>query len=256
MEDLTILWLDDQRDPEKYFLKAEKDIKKGVGNGAQMRNTKFYNENIFNNYNVNFVWVKNLDEFSNYITENGLPEFISYDRDLTPKGWDGSKGNFPDGLDCVNWLKEYCEENGLKIPRSFVHSANWKHVPELQLALGTAALHQPYSFTAPSGKIKTVDENVKKNKKIHLTENQLKKIVENSVKRVLNEGYYGGILNVLSEKLFTASKMANELAKTIKQNGIGKNNPNIYRTKLGFIKYNIETVENILNKERPNYDEF
>ena len=87
-EQLTILWLDDQREPYNYFSAMEKDKKKNKElSDAGRRNDVFYNENIFNQYDVTFKWVKNIDEFSNYIMHNGLPEFISFDRDLTPKGW-------------------------------------------------------------------------------------------------------------------------------------------------------------------------
>ena len=84
--------------------------------------------------NVKFVWVKNFDEFKEYIEENGLPKFISFDRDLK-KGNGIEKGNkYPDGEDCAKWLKEYCEKHNKQLPNYFVHSANpngRKNIPEI-----------------------------------------------------------------------------------------------------------------------------
>ena len=53
MENLEILWLDDQRDPIKYFKK-----KPNEKNETLTRNFNFYN-NLFKQYDVNFTWVKN-----------------------------------------------------------------------------------------------------------------------------------------------------------------------------------------------------
>ena len=114
---LTILWLDDDRDPNVY-------LKKKSVSGAFLRTSDFYNKKIFNKYDVDFVWCRNFDEFTDYIKKNGLPEFISFDRDLKkgnkiPKGTD-----YPDGEDCAKWLVDYCKKNHKKLPKYFVHSAN------------------------------------------------------------------------------------------------------------------------------------
>lgn len=144
MNDLTILWLDDKREPYKYFAKIAKDKEKNKPiSGAGMRNSTFYDNNIFNKYNVTFDWVKNLDEFSNYIQRNGIPQFVSFDRDLTPKGWKQTHNEpFPDGIACAKWLKQYCQETNQQMPRCFVHSANTKQIPELEKELGDAAYQQ------------------------------------------------------------------------------------------------------------------
>lgn len=144
MTDLTILWLDDKREPYDYFAKIEKQKAKNKPiSGAGLRNSTFYDNNIFNKYNVKFEWVKNLDEFSHYIQTNGMPEFISFDRDLTPKGWSKTHYEaFPDGLACIQWLKKYCQETNQCLPKCFVHSANTKRIPEMEAELGSAALQQ------------------------------------------------------------------------------------------------------------------
>ena len=117
MKNLTILWLDDERDPEVY-------LKQKSNSGAFLRTSEFYKKNIFNKYDVSFIWCRNYDEFTKHIEKNGLPEFISFDRDLKkgnkiPQGTD-----YPDGEDCAKWLKDYCKKHGKKLPKYFVHSAN------------------------------------------------------------------------------------------------------------------------------------
>lgn len=170
-KELTVLWVDDVRDPYKYFQEIERCRKKNKPiSGAGLRNSTFYENNIFNNYDVTFKWVKNIDEFSSYIENNGIPQFISFDRDLTPKGWKEShKEDFPDGLACIKWLKNYCNKTNQEMPKCFVHSANKKHIPKMEAELGDRALCQ------------TMGEKHK------ITEDDLKTMVKESVKRVLNE---------------------------------------------------------------------
>lgn len=124
---LTILWLDDERDPEVY-------LKQKSTSGAFLRTSDFYKKNIFNKYDVDFVWCHNYDEFTDYIKKNGLPEFISFDRDLK-KGNKILKGtDYPDGEDCAKWLVDYCKKNHKKLPKYFVHSANkngQRNIPQI-----------------------------------------------------------------------------------------------------------------------------
>lgn len=61
--------------------------------------------------------VRNYDDFVNFITENGLPDEISFDHDLGEK-------DERTGYDAAKWLCEYCWDNGLPIPPWNVHSAN------------------------------------------------------------------------------------------------------------------------------------
>ena len=82
-----ILWLDDVRNPVLYGLKG-KDYK----------------------------WVKNSDEFVDYIENNLLPDEISFDHDL---GLDSF-----DGYWCAKWLVNYCIENDFNMPVLRSHSAN------------------------------------------------------------------------------------------------------------------------------------
>jgi len=56
MNELTILWLDDQRDPYRYFDKKSES-------SAFLRNKQFYDD-LIKQYNVNFVWVKNWERYT------------------------------------------------------------------------------------------------------------------------------------------------------------------------------------------------
>jgi len=108
MKNLTILWLDDIRDPERYFNKKN-------NSSTFIKNSNYYH-NLSTKYDINYVWVKNFDEFTNFIVTNGLPQFVSFDHDLGA----GKKK----GFDCAKWLVEYCRKNNKKLPKFYVHSAN------------------------------------------------------------------------------------------------------------------------------------
>ena len=84
---------------------------------------------------VEWTVVRNYNEFVKVITENGLPEFISFDHDLALehyahgqsllwKDFDYSKVKEPTGLACAVWLVDYCIEKNLPIPKFEVHSMN------------------------------------------------------------------------------------------------------------------------------------
>ena len=62
-----------------------------------------------------FDRVYNYEDFVEYITQNGLPDFISFDHDL---------GEDESGYDCAKYLVEYCIEHNLSLPKFSVHSQN------------------------------------------------------------------------------------------------------------------------------------
>lgn len=155
---LTILWLDDQRNPNKYF-----KVKKPQS-AVWVRNNDFYQNKIFNKYDVKFIWVKSFEEFVNYIETNGVPKFISFDNDLK-NGKMTVDGAVPNGEDCVKWLINYCNDNGLKLPKYYLHTANHKQRDVLN---------------------KLLKESVKM-KKVVLNEAKIKKIVRECLLNVLKE---------------------------------------------------------------------
>jgi hypothetical protein len=90
----TLLWLDDRRNP--------------------------FDENWYDLYcssfdRNNITWVKNFDEFVNYIEENGLPDYIGFDHDLGPG---------KSGYDCALYLTEYCLDEDYLPPKFFIQSDN------------------------------------------------------------------------------------------------------------------------------------
>lgn len=70
---------------------------------------------------MNVKWVKTYKEFTQFILENGLPSYISFDHDL---GDFDSEGNEKTGYDCAKWLVDYCLDNNLDLPKWYVHSGN------------------------------------------------------------------------------------------------------------------------------------
>ena len=70
---------------------------------------------IFKDEEVDVVWVKDYNEFVEYITENGLPDGICFDNDL---------GKKLEGYDCAKWLTEYCLDNKKPLPKYSIQSDN------------------------------------------------------------------------------------------------------------------------------------
>ena len=131
--DLTILWLDDRRNPNTYFTNPLST------SASAERNREFYNSHIFNKYKPHFVCVKNRTEFQNYIENHGLPDFVSFDHDVT------KDTNFQEynGRAIARWLVQYCKDTNQPLPKCFVHSANRKRIPEMEDILGIPHIPLP-----------------------------------------------------------------------------------------------------------------
>jgi hypothetical protein len=115
----TLIWLDDTRNP--------------------FENNWLVFSPIDQPYNV--IWVKQYEEFVNYIIKNGLPEAICFDHDLglvidpnsefkTINGEISSfslniyDDNEKTGYDCAKFLVDYCIDNNLNLPLYNIQSAN------------------------------------------------------------------------------------------------------------------------------------
>lgn len=92
----TLLWLDDGRDP-KVWVKRQFDA---------------------------IHWVKKYHDFVYWIMDNGLPDEISFDHDLSDIHCSKSTYKEKTGMDCAKWLVDYCLDNKVKLPEYNVHSAN------------------------------------------------------------------------------------------------------------------------------------
>jgi hypothetical protein len=82
---------------------------------------------------------RNYAQFVQIITENGLPEIVSFDHDLAdehypfnePKGGTTNPRTIPyesykekTGMDAAKWLVHYCDDRQLALPDFNVHSMN------------------------------------------------------------------------------------------------------------------------------------
>lgn len=80
---------------------------------------------------TDWVVVRNYDEFVNTIQSKGMPEFITFDHDLSMEHYNPDTWSDPDfkykektGLDCARWFLNYCKENNKRVPNYSVHSMN------------------------------------------------------------------------------------------------------------------------------------
>lgn len=105
------LFLDDERFPQSAL------------NGGLVS----YDSELYQNDSEWFI-ARNYEEFVDYINENGLPDYISFDHDLADIEYSMGKMSFSyrekTGYDCAKWLVDYCHDNNLKLPKWQVHSAN------------------------------------------------------------------------------------------------------------------------------------
>lgn len=90
---------------------------------------------------VEWVIVRNYNQFVDIIQKNGLPRAISFDHDLADEHYaeytaahdpnSTSKGNIrydklkeKTGYECAKWLAQYCVDNNLQIPQYYIHTMN------------------------------------------------------------------------------------------------------------------------------------
>lgn len=98
----TLLWLDDERNPH------------------------LNNWLVFSPIEQPFevVWVKKYHEFVSWIEENGLPDAICFDHDLSDINIKKSTYIEKTGYDCAKWLVDYCINNNKELPLYNIQSAN------------------------------------------------------------------------------------------------------------------------------------
>ena len=114
---------------KKYNLFLD-DFRVPVDCGRYMPNPAFY-------YKMEWIIVRNYDEFVNHITENGLPEVISFDHDLAEthynsdmyEGQEAYNKHYEEfeektGYHCAKWLVDYCMDKDVDLPDYLVHSMN------------------------------------------------------------------------------------------------------------------------------------
>lgn len=63
-------------------------------------------------------------DFVEIINKHGLPKFVTFDHDLDLHGLNMGELPYKTGVDCAQWLIDYCEANSLLFPNCAIHSTN------------------------------------------------------------------------------------------------------------------------------------
>lgn len=82
--------------------------------------------------NEDWLVIRTYEDFVTHIMENGVPEMISFDHDLTfdhylsenQKDINYDNMKVKTGYHAAKWLIQYCNLKGIKLPRVKVHSQN------------------------------------------------------------------------------------------------------------------------------------
>lgn len=106
----VILWLDDERDPNATYPSTF-----GYESGEYKPTWVEYIVGRNNPGNWEVVWVKNYNQFTNYIELAGLPDVVCFDHDL---------GQQMTGKDCSNYMVDILVERNLFGPVIRSQSSN------------------------------------------------------------------------------------------------------------------------------------
>lgn len=117
---------------------------------------------------ASWVVVRNYEEFTLYIMENGVPDFVSFDHDLAPEhmndyfnqvayhGYQHPKYDEyqeKTGLDCARFLVDYCQNHQVELKRCAVHSHNPVGAANIQSFLNGFKKHMGWDQDCYLGKI-------------------------------------------------------------------------------------------------------
>lgn len=98
-----------------------------------------FNYMLDNRYNkLDWVVIRNYDQFVSKIVKDGIPQLVSFDHDLAYEHYDLhgmtnylsydeyylSHDREMTGYDCAKWLCDYVYDNNLKFPEYMIHSFN------------------------------------------------------------------------------------------------------------------------------------
>lgn len=136
---------------KKLFLDDIRIPKDAIGLVPSNMNQMYWNDD--------WDLVRNYTEFCDYIQSNGLPEFISFDHDLSDEHYNDlfSNENWikddndinlkydeykeKTGYECAKWLVDWCLENEKQLPNFIVHSANPVGKKNIESYLNNAKKH-------------------------------------------------------------------------------------------------------------------
>lgn len=134
------LFLDDIRNP-----------KDAIGLVPSVLNSLYFSDD--------WTIVRNFNEFCNFIETNGLPDFISFDHDLSDEHYNDlfsdenwvkddkdiilkyNEYNEKTGYECAKWLVDWCLENSKPLPKFIVHSQNPVGKRNIEMYLNNAKKH-------------------------------------------------------------------------------------------------------------------
>lgn len=135
-----LLWLDDVRDPIKNNIWIQHYAPEFLNDGE-------------------IVWVKSFDELEQWVYHNGLPDKISFDHDLADEHYapqhrwndyhDWAKSQeFKEktGMDCAQFIVDYCLDYKKLLPKWTVHSANPSGAQNIRSLLMNFMKHQDKFF--------------------------------------------------------------------------------------------------------------
>lgn len=89
-----------------------------------------------NTFECDWIVVRTLDNFKEWIYTNGPPELLSLDNDLTMSHYEryvevlGGRDSYDyekeddNGIAALKFVIKYCKEHGKKLPKIYVHTAN------------------------------------------------------------------------------------------------------------------------------------
>lgn len=72
--------------------------------------------------NDEWLIIRNLTDFKNKVESDGVPDYISFDHDLSDINSETNEENT--GLTCAKFLVDFCMNNNIKLLDFYVHSAN------------------------------------------------------------------------------------------------------------------------------------
>lgn len=87
--------------------------------------------------NQDWVIVRSPQEFMDHIQANGLPAFLTFDHDLQDQSEVEIKG-----VQCAQWLVDYCLDNNASLPEFEVHSKNGEGEKNIRSLLNNFKQHQ------------------------------------------------------------------------------------------------------------------
>lgn len=104
---------------------------------------------------LDWIVVRNYEEFVSIIKEMGLPELVSFDHDLAEVHYKGGKESFeyyPEtGLDCMKWMIDYVTDYKLKPPKVLIHSMNPDGAKNIETLFSNFLKHYEWEDSNESG---------------------------------------------------------------------------------------------------------